>query len=234
MSIIKGVAEKVWDNGKTKGRFGWQHRITIEVDGERYSGFFKKSADELGLEEGSFVQFSYTENGEYKNIDVKTFECSEGADDDTPPPRRSAPPTSGRKGATSGGKPTDMDRRIAIGQAVNNAIELYSNGMVKDLRAGLKTAIELRAVAEHFYDKLLAGVDVATALKAAPEQQDAAPEEAKDKPASGRKGKAAATDKAKPARRRAAPPPPPEPDPEPEQEDDAGDPEGFDDDIPFE
>lgn len=232
MSTIKGVVSVVKDNGPTKGKFGIQHRISICIEDAWYSGFFKKSAAHLGLAVGAFVTFSYSESGQYKNIDVKTFDVAEPAypseEEETPPKAKPAPVASG--------KPTPIDRNIARGQAVNNAVTLYVHGKVGSLRDGLRAAIELHAVAEHYFDTILKGVNVGTALKAPPNTGAAgngSSAEASATPASA--AESPGTAPATPARKaKKAPPkaPPPPPEPEPDAEDATDD--DFSDEVPFE
>lgn len=237
---VKGVIEAFKDNGPVKGKFGTQYRISVTVDDERYSGFFSKSAEKLGIEEGRVCLFNYIEKGEYKNIDTKSFKVSEpvesdDADEDEAPKAKPAP----AKAAAPFVK-KDIDRNIARGQAVNNAVLLFVNGKAPDLRSALRTAIELHAVAEGFFDKLLAGVDIATALKAtatASEPVKATPAPAKPKA----KAAPVAAPVEEPEEEEEAPPPKvkakpkqkaPPPDEEVETTEAVGDPD-FDDEIPF-
>lgn len=216
---VKGVIEGVsCKEGNDHPKYGMSYQTSIKVSGDWYGAFTKKTAEQLGLEKGKLVTFTYTENGKYKNFDPKTLKVSETAEPGQ------------QKAASGGARGGGFERAIARGQAVNNAVALYVNGKATNLRDALKTAIELHAVADHFFDKLLSGVDVATALKGNDAPAAKAASEAPAAKATTPKAKAAGKAKAKPE---------PQPDPEPEADDDTpppveapAEPE-FDDDIPF-
>lgn len=121
MSTVKGTATNIRDNGPVKGKYGTQHRIGLKVNGESYSGFFSKSAEDLGLEDGKLVTFSYTEKGKYKNIDAKTLKVSTTVDSGA--------------AAASAPSPSKVVNKayagVTVGMALNNACQLIAHGVVK-------------------------------------------------------------------------------------------------------
>jgi len=130
MSNVKGIISGVKDNGPTKGKYGTQYRIGFVVDGERYSGFFGKSAEGLGLEDGKLVTFTYTEKGEYKNIDPKSLKVSSVAE--APASSPSAPRAAGGQKIAG----------VTVGMALNNACNLIAHGIVVAPEGMVLTTIE--------------------------------------------------------------------------------------------
>jgi hypothetical protein len=226
MAKINGIIERVKDNGPTKGKFGTQYRISLSVEDEWYSGFFSKSADRLNIEEGNTCTFSYSVNGEYKNIDTKTFkvtgaaEDSQGEDDDDAAAAPSLKPTA----------KTYVTSPSILGQIKGNAL---TNGVQMAIASG-----KLDAEAVFNFSMLVLAVSakldkVVERVLASPEQtisylsglsEEKQPEPV---PTHGPKPVAAAS---KP---KAAPPPKPEPvvDPDPISPEHPF--EGFSDDLPF-
>lgn len=210
---VEGYLQVVKDAGPSKGKYGTQYRISIKVEEEWYSGFFAKSAESLGLEEGRLVTFDYTEKGDFKNVDTKSLKVSTTV----------APAT-----ATGGRK---INPEYAVGRWVNGAVALVQSGRVDDLKQGILLCAAAEQWATVHFERILAdskGLDITGG-----KDQPAA--EAPSVPAS--KPKAAAT---KPkAKATPAPEPIPEPEPEPafdEPAEEASDAEAepeFSDDIPF-
>ncbi len=223
---VKGVVQAVKDAGPKKGKYGTQYRISLKVDDEWYGGFFGKSADDLGLEEGKLVTFDVVYNGEYKNIETKTLKVS--ASQEAPKQQGKAGGATAGKTAYSGGN----NAGIKVGHAINNAVQLAIAAKTTDLKSIHGLAVDIIALSvklEGQFDQIVATAAQRLAKASGEEPAQEAPAETpKAKPAT----------KAKPAAKKAAPPPPPPPEPdEPESENDEpptdpGEPD-FDDDIPF-
>lgn len=128
-NTVKGIISGLKDNGPTKGKYGTQYRIGFKVDGEMYSGFFGKDADSLGLEDGKLVTFTYTEKGEYKNIDAKSLKVSAVAKADVP-------------SSSVAAKATGKIAGVTVGMALNNATLLLANGVVKAPEGGVLATLE--------------------------------------------------------------------------------------------
>lgn len=105
---VKGVIESLKDDGGKKGRFGVQHRVSLSINGEWYSGFFNKSAESLRLAEGKLVKFDVVEKNGYKNIDTKSLQVSTSA------------PVS--VAARPGGSGNSTIEGATVGNALNNAV----------------------------------------------------------------------------------------------------------------
>lgn len=206
---IKGTVEAVKDDGGSKGKFGFQHKLGIKIDGDWYGGWTKKSAEDLGIEEGRTVSFEFTENGQYKNFVEKTIKVSKSTE--------SAPAAAGKPTAAK----ADYTAGVKVGHAINNAVLLAIAAKTTDMESIGKIAVDvlkLSARLESAYPAIADAANKAAAAKtkaAAPPAEEEQEEEQEEAPAPPPK-KTAAKSKA-PAK--AAPPP----------ADDAG----FDDDIPF-
>lgn len=213
-TISKAIIEAVKDDGGSKGKFGWQHKIGIKVGGEWYGGWTAKSAEDQGLEVGRLVSFEATENGQYKNFVAKTLKVSKSTE---PAP----------SGAAAAGKPTaaktDYQAGVKVGHAINNAVALAIAAKTTDIESIGKLAISILKLSKRLED-------------AFPTVMGAAKPEAKPKP----EPKVEEVEEVEEEEEEAAPPPPPKatkpkvtkpkavpPPPAPEADD------GFDDDIPF-
>lgn len=220
---VKGVVQKFKDAGPQKGKFGIQHRISLQVEGEWYSGFFGKSAESLKLRDGCVVSFTYTEKGDFKNIDVKSLQVSEPAEQ---PAKVDAPAATSKPAYRSG------DAGIKVGHAINNAVQLGVAAGKTDIKSLHGFAVDILTLSrklEGQYEQIVAVADkkiAAGTVGAAPAEKSAAtPEKAAETP----KPKAKPGPKPKPK-------PAPEPEPEYEEQEETAEPDAepdFDDDIPF-
>lgn len=216
---VEGTIEQVYDNGPKKGRFGTQHRITIVVDGERYSGFFSKSAEALGLEEGKTASFTATQNGEYWNVDTKSLKVSG-------PSKPSGKP-SGKPQSYSG----SGNAGIKVGHALNNAVNLaIADGdlTVDNIHRHAVRILALSVKLESQFDNI---IEMAPkVLQACKEEEKGSEESPESEPEAPPPSKAKS--KKAPAKSKAKAVPPPEEDEE--EGEDVGDEEpAWDDDIPF-
>lgn len=224
---VKGVVQAVKDAGPKKGKYGTQYRISLKVDDEWYGGFFGKSAEALGLEEGKLVTFDVVYNGEYKNIETKTLKVSDSQE----APKKQAASTGGSSGSAGKAYSGGNNAGIKVGHAINNAVQLAIAAKTTDLKSIHGLAVDIIALSvklEGQFEQIVASAAARLAKASGAEPQQEAPaEQPKAKPAA----------KAKPAPKK-APPPPPEPeadDTASENDDpptDPGEPD-FDDDIPF-
>lgn len=219
---IKGIIEQVNDRGAKKGRYGIQHQISIKVGGDWYGGFTKKSAEDMGLEEGKLVTFTATQSGDYLNFDAKTLKVSSSA----------GTQSSSSKGKTSSGSAggSSSQAGIKVGHAINNAVQLaIAEGKTGDLKHIHKRAVGILALSMKLEAQYAGVVDKADEIYAKLTEEDSTEAEQAAEPKAGTKGK---TKPKAPAKKAAPPPPPPEDEDEDEDEQDDEGPT-FDDDIPF-
>jgi hypothetical protein len=153
MSNVTGRVDEVYSyNTKFGEMFG------VVVNGQKYgAGKVRPRASS-----GDTVSFRYTENGQYKNIDMKTFEASAGATQAGPP---SAASIGGGRGETSDGRQNSIVRQNALSSAVAylgvlaaaDAIPGITKTMKSDERYGLINAL-LAETADEFFTANIKGV----------------------------------------------------------------------------
>lgn len=219
---IKGIVEQVNDRGAKKGRYGIQHQISIKVGGDWYGGFTKKSAEDMGLEEGKLVTFTATQSGDYLNFDAKTLKISSSPDSQG----------SSKAKASSGGSVggSSSQAGIKVGHAINNAVQLaIAEGKAGDLKHIHKRAVGILALSVKLEAQFGGVVDKADEIYAKLTEEDSTQDEQPAEPKAETKGK---TKPKAPAKKAAPPPPPPEDEDEDEGEQEDEGPT-FDDDIPF-
>lgn len=220
---VKGIVQKFYDNGTQDGKWGVQYKVAIEVAGTKYSAFLAKPAATLGLAVGKQVEFAYTENGQYKNMDAKSLKISEAPAQQAAPAQRASAPAAAN----------NQQAGIKVGHAINNAVQLACakgdtslltiHSLAADILAlSVKLESQYGQIVGHAEERYQARVTAnpTPAEQPAPEPAAAAPVKAK----ATRKTAAKATPQPEPT---PAPEPQPEPQPEPAQQDE------WVDDIPF-
>ncbi len=225
---IKGVAEAVsCKEGNDHPKYGMSYQTSIKVKGEWYGAFTKKTADELGLEKGKLVSFTYTENGKYKNFDPKSLAVSTTSTPSAASGSASAP---ARTGFNEAG--------VKVGHAINNAVLLAVANKDTSIKAIHGFAVDILTLSVKLdgqYDKIIAVAKKKIAAAAEGNAEGAAASAPDENPAaSSPKTATAKKTPAKPAAKKA-----PEPEPEEQQEEEVppavaqfAEPD-FDDDIPF-
>ena len=126
MSMIKGRVTIVSNKGKA---------TNIQVDGTDWYGCGFVTPDKLPFKKGDVISFSYEENGQYKNVVLKSVEVERAV-------MSSAPPGGARKVEGMGKDQyweqkseadAENQKRICLQSCRNSAIEVTK--MLKDLDA---------------------------------------------------------------------------------------------------
>lgn len=155
MSNVTGRVDEVYEYNT---KFGTMYGV--KVDGEKYgAGKIKPRASS-----GDTVSFRYTENGQYKNIDMKTFEATAGSTQAGPPVAASI---GGGGRETSDGRQNSIVRQNALSSAVAflgvlaaaDAIPGITKTMKPDERYGLINAL-LVETADEFFNANIKGVSL--------------------------------------------------------------------------
>jgi hypothetical protein len=74
---IKGVVEQYFADGPKQGKKGEYYMHSVFINGEKYGAFGNKGTPLAG--KGDTVEFEWSQNGQYKNFDGKTFKVLERA-----------------------------------------------------------------------------------------------------------------------------------------------------------
>lgn len=208
---IKGTVEGFKCDEK-QGRKGKYYSVGVKVNGQWYNGLSNKQLADCN---GKVVSFDTVENGEYVNIDFKSFSVSATAP---------APEKREGKAYSAGGGGGNGLAGVKVGHAINNAVVLAAAKGDTSLKTIYNLAVDIIALGVALEGRF-EGI-VATAGDRLKQANGAAPAPAEKAEAPAPKAKAKA--KAKPA---------PEPEPEPEPETEAAEvldtQPDFDDDIPF-
>ena len=231
MSQVKGTIGAVsCKEGNDHPKYGKSWVTSIKVNDEWYGAFTKKTADELGLEKGKLVSFTWSENGKYKNFDPKSLSVAQQQATTSGTVGGSAAPKTGYSGSFGGNT-----AGIKVGHAINNAVQLAIASKDTSLKAIHGHAVDILALSvklEGQFEQIVGKADAvlakANANVGTPASEAAAPAVT---------GKAAAP-KTKKVKAAAAPTPPPVEEPEPTEEEapeveTPAEPSFDDDDIPF-
>ena len=79
---MKGVIDKIWENKTDDGK----PYLVVRIGGNKYSVWDKKYMD--GIEEGSAVEYEFTQSGKFKKItDMRKIDLEPGIDPSERKPR---------------------------------------------------------------------------------------------------------------------------------------------------
>jgi hypothetical protein len=163
MSNVNGRVDEVYSyNTKFGEMFG------IVVNGNKYgAGKVRPRASA-----GDSVSFRYTENGQYKNIDMKSFEAQAGSVQESPP---STGGYAARSGESAGDRQNSIVRQNALSSAVSflgvlaaaDALPGITKTMKSEERYGLINAL-LAETADEFFGANIKGVSLSAAAEQGP------------------------------------------------------------------
>lgn len=119
-NVIRGKVAVVSVRGKA---------VNIQVEGQGWYGCGFTTPDKLKFKQGDTISFSFTENGNFKNVDMKTVEVEAGAAIKAP----AAQSSSRTDWAAKDKADAERQRSISIQACRNSAIE--ATKILKELDA---------------------------------------------------------------------------------------------------
>lgn len=120
-NVARGSIRKIWTNETKVG-----NTYTIDLDDGNKYGCYKNDPSKKGIQEGDSVEFEYSSNGKFNNIEMKTLKKVASA---------GPPANSGSAPAASRNYLPEIDRQSIISkQAARNAAINYMS-LLKDVEA---------------------------------------------------------------------------------------------------